>query len=125
MTAGLNLKIRFWRFQFISDDDVGGAQPSGTVLYQNVSARKAMGLPNMLMSEQGYETEKTSNYIIYPATLAIKERDEIQITAPPSHIDYNKFFKVIGVERMSFHPKDRRGYLLVSTSRSEVAHRNM
>ena len=125
MTAGLNLKLKIWRFQFIEDDEVGGAQPSGTVLYEHVSARKAMNLPGVLMSEQGYETDKTSKYIAYPATLLVKERDEIQISNPSSHVDCNKFFRVIGVERMSFHPKDRRGYLMISTDRSETAHRNM
>lgn len=126
MTAGLNLKLKIWRFQFIEDDDVGGAQPSGTILYENISARKAMNLPEVMMNEQGYESEKISKYIVYPATLLVKERDEIQITSPSSHVDYNKFFRISGgVERMSFHPKDRRGYLMISTSRSEVAHRNM
>ena len=125
MTAGLNLKLKIFRFQFIEDDDVGGAQPSGTILYENISARKAMNLPGVLMSEQGYETEKISRYITYPATLLVRERDEIQISSPSSHVDYNKFFRVIGVERMSFHPKDRRGYLMISTGRSEIAHRNM
>jgi len=126
MVAGLNLQVKIWRYIFYtgSDDDSGGAQPSGTVLYDPVPARKITRMPDMVFLEQGIETERISQYMLWPGTLAIKERDELQITSPSNHLDYNKHFKIVGVSDVGFSPSDARGYLIVSTSRSEVAHRN-
>jgi hypothetical protein len=111
MPAGLNMVVKIWRYTFsaMGDDDVGGAQPTGTVLYDAVPARKITRMPDMVL----------------PMTLTIKERDEIQIVAPSNHRDYNKHFKIIGVSDNGFSPSDARGYLIISTSRSEVAHRNV
>jgi hypothetical protein len=125
MPAGLNLTVRIWRFSFPADDDVGGSVPSGTILYDAVLARKITRMPDMVFMEQGLETERISQYMLWPATLVVKERDEIQITSPSNHLDYNKKFKVVGVSDVGFSPSDHRGYLIVSTSRSEVAHRNV
>ncbi len=125
MPAGVNLVVKIWRFSFPTDDDVGGSVPSGTVLYENVPARKITRMPDMVFLEQGLETEKISQYMLWPGTLAIKERDEIQITAPSTHHDYNKKFKIVGISDVGFSPSDHRGYLIVSTSRSEVSHRNV
>ena len=125
MPAGLNLTVKIWRFSFPTDDDVGGAQTSGTVLYDAVLARKITKMPDMVFMEQGLETERISQYMLWPATLVVKERDEIQIISPSNHLDYNKKFKVVGVSDVGFSPSDHRGYLIVSTSRSEIAHRNM
>lgn len=127
MPAGLNLIVKIWRYSFsaMGDDDVGGAQPTGTVLYDAVPARKITRMPDMVFMEQGLETERISQYMLWPMTLAIKERDELQIVAPSNHRDYNKHFKIIGEPDNGFSPSDARGYLIVSTSRSEVAHRNV
>lgn len=125
MPAGLNLTVRIWRFSFPADDDVGGSVPSGTILYDTVLARKITRMPDMVFMEQGLETERISQYMLWPATLVVKERDEIQITSPSNHLDYNKKFKIVGVSDVGFSPSDHRGYLIVSTSRSEISHRNM
>jgi hypothetical protein len=125
MPAGMNIQVRIWRYLFTSDDSVGGAQPTGTVLYDAVLARKITRMPDMTFLEQGLETERISQYMLWPATLLIKERDEIQITSPSNHLDYNKKFKIVGIADNGFSPSDARGYLIVSTSRSEVSHRNM
>ena len=125
MVAGLNLTVKVWRYLFVNDDEVGGSVPSGTVLYECVPARKITHMPDLVFMEQGLETERISRYMLWPATLLIKERDEIQITAPSNHLDYNKHFKIIGISDNAFSPSDARGYLIVSTSRSEIAHRNV
>jgi hypothetical protein len=125
MPAGMNMVVRIWRYSFVTDDEVGGSVPTGTVLYDAVPARKITRMPDMVFLEQGLETEKISQYMLWPMTLTIKERDEIQIVAPSNHHDYNKHFKIIGIADNGFSPSDARGYLIVSTSRSEVAHRNV
>ncbi len=124
MTAGLNQTVRIWRFSYPTDDEVGGSRPSGTVLYESVLARKVTHMPDSVFLEQGIETVKVSRFMLWPATLTIKEKDEIEITSPSNDLDYGKRFRIVGISDVGFHPSDKRGYVLVSTSRSEIAHAN-
>jgi hypothetical protein len=127
MVAGLNLTIAVFRFVYI-DDDVGGSVPSGTLVYQNISARRIDHLiafrKNAFLEagEQGLETDRTNLFALYPATMDVRENDELQITNPPNNWDYHNYFRVIQVMRVGFHPSDPRGYILCSCKRSVEAH---
>jgi hypothetical protein len=127
MTAGLNLEVKIWRFQYW-DDSVGGSVPSGTTIYQNLQARRIDHLiayrknADLAMMMEGLETGRTSLFELYPATIDVRENDEIQITNPPNNWDYHNFFRVIGIMREGYHPQDPRGFLLCSCRRSVEAH---
>jgi hypothetical protein len=128
MVAGLNLSCAVWRWTDVTDDDVGGAVPSGTMVYQNVQARRIDHLvhirriPVLEADQQGLESGRYNLFELQPATMDVKENDEIQITNPPNNWDYLKYFRVISVMREGYHPNDSRGILLVSCRRSVRAH---
>jgi hypothetical protein len=127
VVAGLNLTVAVFRFIFF-DDDVGGSVPSGTMVYQNVPARRIDHLiayrKNAFLAEgeQGLETDRLNLFELYPATMDVRENDEIQITNPPNNWDYQNYFRVLQVMRVGFHPADPRGYILCSCKRSVEAH---
>jgi hypothetical protein len=122
VVAGLNFSCQVWRFNYI-DDSVGGAVPSGTMVYDNVQARR-IERPSykMLAGMQGLESERYELFELYPATIIVLENDEITITNPPNHWDYHQWFRVMQIKRVGFHPSDPRGYLFCSCKRSVEAH---
>jgi len=124
MTAGMNLKVNVWRMSTQDDDVVGGASISGSVIYSNVAARMEAEEPEQVLLQQGYQTLRTFGMTIMPGTLAIKERDEIEITAPYNHQFLNDRFRVVGIRYSSMNPSDRRNYLILNLIRSVEAHAN-
>ena len=128
MVAGLNLKVRFIRFTY-SDDDVGGAAPTGTILYDNIDGKIAPlsfnGMnPAVIMAMQGLETKRPLSGMFWPGTLAIREEDEIEVTSPPNHRYFGQRFRITTVEYDGWHPDQKRGHLLCTLVRSDIAHRN-
>lgn len=121
MVAGLNMQLNVWRISFSSDDDIGGAQPTGTVIYQRVPARMRAIRPDQIFLQQGLETQKIFVFTV-PSNYLIYERDELEVTSPISHRYLNERFRVVGNSESSFHPNDARGFLLLSTTRSERSH---
>ena len=123
MVAGLNLVGRVYDFKYDlgeGDDDVGGSQPSGTVLQENVSLRIHSLKPTQPLLEQGVESLNLFTGVIANYTVDILNNHEIEITAPANSSPYGKFFRVIGdPERASTHPSDSRGFLMVSLRRVE------
>jgi len=85
MTAGLDIKGKVWRFSTPSDDDVGGALVSGTVVYDNLACRLIPQPPSSLLLEQGLEVEGLYLLETRPPSLDIRERDEFEITYPFYH----------------------------------------
>lgn len=124
MTAGFNLKGRVWRIAFPADDDIGGAQSSGTVIYNHIDFRLHAIEPDQMFLQQGLETIRTFRATIRDHRLLIYERDEIEVTWPPDHHYYGDRFRVDGNMESNFHPRDARGYLIGNVSRSERAHAN-
>ena len=127
MTAGLNLSVAVWRFSY-QDDSVGGSVPSGTMIYQNLNARRIDHLvhirriPVLALLMQGAEAERYNLFELYPSTIDVRENDEIQITNPPNNWDYHNFFRIISIMREGYHPEDPRGFLLCSCKRSVISH---
>jgi hypothetical protein len=128
MAAGLNLLCAIWRFVETADDSVGGSVPSGTMIYQNAQGRRIdhlvhiRRLPVLESSQHGLEMPKYNLFELQPATMDVRENDEIQITNPPNNWDYLKFFRIISIMREGYHPNDSRGLLLCSCKRSVRAH---
>ncbi len=93
MTAGLNIKSSIWRIDYETDNTVGGAVTTGTVVYENVFTRLQSNPEEQLLLQQGLETERTFKVVVVPGTMDIRERDELQVTAPTDHIYYGQRFK--------------------------------
>jgi len=127
MVAGLNFRVDVLRF-VDQDDDVGGASPSGTMVYHNAQGRRIDHLvhirriPQLEAQQQGLESGRFNLFELQPATMDVRENDEIRIINPPNNWDYLNYFRVISVMREGYSPSDRRGILLCSCRRSVQAH---
>jgi hypothetical protein len=126
--AGLNLKGRIWRFTTPQDDEIGGAVPTGTVLYEPVWSRIRSEKPTLALLEQGLETPEIFtahlSYVAYSptGTFDVQHNDQYEVTFPPISRDYGKKFIIIGVRNTSFD--DSRRYLQVTLRRYETANSN-
>lgn len=109
MVAGLNVKIAVWRMSTGADDDVGGAQVTGSLAYRDVAARLSPRRPSQAALEQSLEVDRIFDLIVagYGATHAITiyERDEIEVTWPLDHLDYAHRFRVQGIQYPSRRAK--------------------
>lgn len=123
MTAGLFLTVRIWRFSTSPNDDVvGGAQPSGTILYPNLSARIEAVEPTQALLEQGLEIPLTYHAVI-GGTKSIRANDQLEVIGPPLSPYYNDRFRVIGVLHASMI--DPRGFSVLVLRRIETAMSNI
>ena len=118
MRAGNNLLARFIRYSYPADDEVGGAVPSGTVIYENVQGRLQDTNPIAAFAIQGQETDKIMTGIFFPGTLNIQEYDQCEITSPPNHPYFGIRFKIDTVQKPNYHPSDPRGFLLLTLIRA-------
>ena len=123
MVAGLNLVGKVYDFKYTlgeGDDNVGGSQPSGTVLQDNLSLRIAAIKPTTALLEQGVESIDLYIGVVANYTVDILNNHEIEVTAPANSTYYGEFFRVLGNPlRTSTHPSDSRGFLLVTLKRVE------
>ena len=123
MPAGLNLIGNIWRFSDVTDDEVGGAVPTGTILYSNVYGRISAKKPTQALLEQGLETPEIFTAVLLPGNIKIQPNDQYEVTSPPISSYYQKRFVIIGIQFSSM--TDPRQYLLVTMRRFEIAHRNV
>lgn len=127
MTAGLNLVFRFWRISDLVDDDIGGAQPSGTVLYPQVYGRLGTRKPTQALLEQGLETPTLFTAVVAPPNgiqnMDVEPNDQFEIINPPTSFYYGRRFVIIGIRHSSM--TDGRGYIVLIARRFEKAHSNL
>lgn len=119
MTAGLNSKGRIWNFTY-TDDDQGGAVPSGTILYDNVYARIAEKKSTQALLEQGLETPSIFDAIFEPGSMALESNMVYEDFYYPASPHYGKKFVIIGVHLPSLN--DGRKYVGASLRRFDIAH---
>lgn len=123
MPAGTNCSVNVIRFLYSSDDDVGGANPSGTVLHSSIQARIDEELTDTAFIQQGLETRKVFSGTLWGWQLQVREQDEIEVVSPPNHKYFGKKFRVEDARYDSRHPAIKQNYVLVKLTRSQTAHR--
>ena len=121
MPAGLNLLGCVWRYYYPQDDSVGGAVPSGTLLYQEVPARISSQKPLSALLQQGVETISTYSALIWPATLEVSENDQFEVTQPVTSPYFGMKFVILSVQHTSSHPQNSQGYLILSMRKKSEA----
>ena len=124
MVAGFNIKIRLWDITNQSDDVVGGAVITGTVV-GIFDARLQANPDQQLLLQQGLETERTFSLttFIQPAYYSyLKERNEIDVYAPTDHPYYGDRFRIRSIRFSDLNPRDPRNYVMMSLSRSVRSH---
>ena len=124
MPAGLNQVCRLIRFSYPNDDAVGGAVPSGTVLYSFLDIRIEGMKPTTALVEQGVQTIELFNAMLFEGNVGIEHNDQIEIILPAVGWFANKKFRVIGVQRSSSHPALDRNQIKLTLRRWEQSHAN-
>jgi hypothetical protein len=124
MPAGINRIAELITFSYPSDDIVGGAQPSGTVLYQNLNVRIKSEEPVMALIQQGVQTPTIYTALVFPGNITVRHNDQIHFTAPVNDWFYDKKFRVIGVQRSSNHPNLDSNQIRITLKRFEESHSN-
>lgn len=119
MTAGLNFTGRIWRFSYPVDDIVGGAVPTGTIVYPQVFARIQAQEPTLALLEQGIETPRIYEVILAPGNLDIRENDQFEVTGPNMSSFKNEKFRILGVQQATM--LDPRGFMILTMRRIERA----
>ena len=120
MTAGLLHTGHIIRFSYLSDDDQGGALPTGTVLYTPVFARIFTEKPTLALLEQGLETPELYSAILEPGNMSLNHNDQFQVDAPNISPYKNEKFVIVSIQSPSM--LDSRKYLRVVMRRFEIAH---
>jgi hypothetical protein len=122
MPAGYNALAKILRYDYKDDDDIGGANPSGTVMLENVWCRIEPIEPTMALLEQGLETVKLFRTTLDYRAKNVIENDELVVTAPIGSIYRNKAFRLISVRPSSLRADDPRSQVLVVMRRRDEAH---
>lgn len=122
MIAGSNCRIDIYRIENDEDDVVGGAVLTGTLQYQNVHARFQSDREDMLILQQGLETVRTFTFTVFPASMDIYERDEVEVIQPTDHKYYGKRFRIMSVRYSDFNQRDPRNYIMLHATRDVKAH---
>ena len=122
MTAGLLHTGRIWRFSYTVDDSVGGALPTGTVLYSPVFARIFTEKPTLALLEQGLETPELFSAILEPGDIQLNHNDQYEVTDPNISPYKNLKFVIISIQTPSM--LDDRRYVRVVMRRFVIAHSN-
>lgn len=123
MTAGLNLHVRFLRLAYSQDDEVGGSNPSGTVLHDWVEGRIEEDEAATAFFQQGLETKKTFS-AMFRGNLTFREQDEVEVISPPNHEYCGKRFRVLSKTGSSNHPAQKRNVWIAKLERAQLAHTN-
>ena len=123
MTAGALYQSRLWRFHNppLSDDDVGGSIPSGSILREFVMCRIEQMKATQVLLEQGLEIpDMFQAYLQYTGDfLDLQQNDVLEVYHPPISPLYNKRFRIVGY-RHSSHP-DARRFVEVTMKRHEIS----
>lgn len=122
MPAGLNRLAELTTFSYPSDDQVGGAVPSGTVVYSNLILRISSEEPTQVLLEQGIQTPEIFSAHLFPGNVNIKHNDQIRVTSPAGDWFYNKRFRVIGIQRSSNSPYQDRNFIRITLRRYDESH---
>ncbi len=122
MPAGMNSQGRIWRFSHNPDDEVGGAQPSGTVVYDPIFMRIQAEQPTQALLEQGLEIPMLYTAVALPGDIVVEQNDQVEVTGPPISRYLGKKFVVITPQYSSMF--DARQYVVLTLRRFDVAHGN-
>lgn len=123
MVAGASCLCRIWRMSNAdTDDEVGGAIVTGSLVYDRVPLRFQAEPEEQLLMQQGLQTVRTFTGIIVPGTLDIRERDNLEITEPLDHVYYGNKFRIVSVRHSSHNRRDPRNYMMLGMIRNVRAH---
>ena len=98
MIAGLHLKVDIIGIVNLTDDTIGGARTTGTVRYADIQGVLTPRRPSQAALEAGLETDAIYDFTTRAQNVTLNERDEIEVTWPPTSALYGLRFRVTGVQ---------------------------
>jgi hypothetical protein len=104
MGAGYNARADFFSMDASSDDAIGGAIVTGSLLASNQRIRfepVSISFSRQETYIQGLETERRFTVMITNQSLGIVERDEMVITRPANHPYINNRFRIAAMSHDS------------------------
>lgn len=110
-----------------TDDDVGGAVQTGTVVGESIQGMLNVLAPTRIALEQGLETPRIADVLLRPraGALTILESDQLQIVGPTGQPNLNEFWRVESVqEPTGMHPKNRKRFLRLRITRVDRTRTN-
>lgn len=119
---GVTQVAQIIRYDYDPDDRIGGASPTGTVLYNNLYVRISSIEPSMVLLEQGAETLKMFRAVLDNEALHVSENDEMIVINPPDSMYLNQRFRIVAVQNSSLRAGDPRSKIVVTMRRWEKAH---
>lgn len=123
MPAGLNCLVNIIRLT-TTDDEVGGAYSTGTILYSGITARIDEEPTRTEFLQQGLETVKIFSGMFWGHNLVFREQDQIDVVSPPNHEYYGQRFRIVDKAGSSNHPAQKRNVWIVKLTRSQQSHGN-
>ena len=115
-----HLVTRFdiYRITF-TDDVVGGAAETSTLVYGNIRGTLLIRPPSQLLLEQGLETPRVADVIIRPrpGTATLYERDQLLVIGPAGHPNINERWRIESVQQPDMHPKNRLTFFKLRCTR--------
>lgn len=122
MPAGYNCVGQIYRPVFAPDDEIGGAVPTGTLLYEYVPLRIKPIEPTMALLEQGLETPHFYRVAMQANAYAPQENDEVEVILPVDSWYHGFRFRTVSVQHASLGSTDPRRQTVVIMRRMDVAH---
>jgi hypothetical protein len=122
MPAGYNTYGRIRRYDYEEDDQIGGANPTGTVIYENIPMRIESVEPTMALLEQGLETPHFYRTALGYKAPNVKENDEVEVTLPITSWYYGYRFRISSVRHPSMGANDPRAQTVIIMRRMDEAH---
>ena len=120
MLQGLNATCMIQRRTQGLDDVVGGAVVTFVNEHEDVLCRIASIKPAYIdVADQGLETLKPFQIIVWPAHYVIYEGDKFIVTSPATHPFFGVEFLVNSVMVDSIAPSDARGHIELFVNRYE------
>lgn len=116
--AGYSLRADIVRISYSDDDDVGGAQVTGSCVYGELPIALNERRPSQQSLEQGLEVAGVYDLTCKANGVSLFERDEVQITWPLDHPHYGCRFRIVGVQS----PRGRVRYRSQHATLSRIDH---
>ena len=98
---GLNAQVNIYSQYSYTDDRIGGAQITGTLVYSNVLARLEPTPSSLMQTPTGFETARLINIILWPTDLDIRENYTAVVVYPPGHPLFSGTLQIIEVSHDS------------------------
>jgi hypothetical protein len=125
MAAGLDIRIRVWRLTEFSDDEVGGAEISGSILFDDLDARLQALKPSPLLLQQGLEVESLFRLLVLDSSNDYREFDEVEVVWPETHKYCGDRFQIRKIQEDALHPFDRRSFVEMTVSKMKYSRSNI